>query len=353
MTPHILGPGHESLRTIDAHTAGEPLRLVVEGWPAPEGATMLERRAFARDAQDHLRRILMYEPRGHADMYGALLTQPERPDSDVGVLFMHNEGYSTMCGHGIIAATTIAFERGLVVHADGRSTLVFDAPAGQIRARATIEARPEGRRVSEVAFLNVPSFVCAAGLPVSVAGRDLRVDVAFGGAFYAVVDAESAGLAVVPERLADLKTVGMQIAREVERLIPVVHPLEPGLTGIYGTIFTGPPSVPDAHLRNVTIFADHEVDRSPCGTGTCAVLAVLDAMGLVDEAVPFVHESIIGTTFHARVHARTIVGDYAAIVPELTGSASITGDHTFIVSDDDPLAEGFQLSSSNSRHVGM
>ena len=300
---------------------------------------MLERRAFAREAQDHLRRILMFEPRGHADMYGALLTVPERLDSDVGVLFMHNEGYSTMCGHGIIAVTTIAFERGLVTHADARRTLVFDAPAGQIHARATMS---DGR-VQEVSFRNVPSFVYAAALPVSVAGRDLLVDVAFGGAFYAVVDAESAGLAVVPERLGDLKRVGKLIAREVERLIPVVHPLEAGLTGIYGTIFTGPPSAPDAHLRNVTVFADHEVDRSPCGTGTCAVLAVLDAMGLVDDAVPFVHESIIGTSFRARVLARTAVGDHQAIVPELTGSASITGEHTFIVSPDDPLAEGFRL----------
>jgi len=332
MTSHIL-------RTIDAHTAGEPLRLIVDGWPAPEGATMLERRAYAREAQDHLRRILMFEPRGHADMYGALLTLPERPDSDVGVLFMHNEGYSTMCGHGIIAVTTIAFERGLMTHADGRTTLVFDAPAGQIHARATMR----GGRVEEVSFRNVPSFVYAAALPVHVAGRDMFVDVAFGGAFYAVVDAESAGLAVVPERLGDLKRIGMLIAREVERLIPVVHPLEPGLTGVYGTIFTGPPSSETAHLRNVTVFADHEVDRSPCGTGTCAVLAVLDAMGLVDDAIPFVHESIIGTSFRARVLSRTTVGEHQAIVPELTGSASITGEHTFITTPDDPLAEGFRL----------
>ncbi len=336
MTPHIL-------RTIDAHTAGEPLRLIVAGWPAPEGATMLERRAYALEHQDQWRQVLMYEPRGHADMYGALLTVPERPDSDVGVLFMHNEGYSTMCGHGIIAVTTMAFERELITHADGRTTLVFDAPAGQIRARATVEGREGGRRVSEVSFINVPSFVYAAGVPVKIGSRDLRVDVAFGGAFYAVLDAESAGLAVVPSRLSDLKTLGMQIAREIERILPVEHPLEPGLTGIYGTIFTGPPEADEAHLRNVTIFADHEVDRSPCGTGTCAVLAVLDAMGLVDDAVPFVHESIIGTTLRARVESRTTVGELPAIVPELTGSASITGEHTFIVNPDDPLAHGFRL----------
>lgn len=304
---------------------------------------MLEKRAHAREHQDVLRRILMQEPRGHADMYGALLTVPERPDSDVGVLFMHNEGYSTMCGHGIIAVTTIAFERNLVTHADGRATLVFDAPAGQIRARATVAGVAGQRRVREVSFTNVPSFVLAAGVPVTIGSRQLRVDVAFGGAFYAVVDAEAAGLAVVPQRLQELRTVGMLIAREVERLLPVVHPLEPGLTGVYGTIFTGPPTVPDAHLRNVTIFADHEVDRSPCGTGTCAVLAVLDAMGLYIDGMPFVHESIIGTCFRATVASRTTVGDLPAIVPELTGAASITGDHTFFVDAGDALPEGFRL----------
>lgn len=304
---------------------------------------MLERRAWAREHQDDLRRILMFEPRGHADMYGALLTLPERADSDVGVLFMHNEGYSTMCGHGIIAVTTIAFERGLVTHADERVSLVFDAPAGQIRARADITTVNGRRRVRSVSFLNVPSFVLVAGLPVTIGSRTIPVDVAFGGAFYAVVDAEAAGLAVMPARLTELKTVGMQIAREVERLIPVVHPLEPGLTGVYGTIFTGPPTADGAHLRNVTIFADHEVDRSPCGTGTCAVLAVLDAMGLVDPDTPFVHESIVGSTFSARVHDRTSVGEIPAIVPELTGAASITGDHTFVVDESDVFPEGFRL----------
>lgn len=304
---------------------------------------MLEKRAWALAEQDDLRQILMREPRGHVDMYGALLTVPERADSDVGVLFMHNEGYSTMCGHGIIAVTTIAFERQLVTHADGRPTLVFDAPAGQIRAKADLVRHGDATRVRSVSFINVPSFVLVAGLPVSVGGRELRVDVAFGGAFYAVVDAESAGLAVLPSHLQELKTVGMLIAREVERLIPVVHPLEPGLTGIYGTIFTGPPSTEHAHLRNVTIFADHEVDRSPCGTGTCAVLAVLDAMGLVDESLPFIHESIVGSTFSARVTTRTQVGDIPAIIPELTGAASITGDHTFVVEEGDVFPRGFRL----------
>ena len=183
---------------------------------------------------------------------------------------------------------------------DGAS-LVLDAPAGQIRARAAVTESHGRRRVSRVSFVNVPSFVLASAVPVRLGARTIPVDVAFGGAFYAIVDAEAAGVPVLAERLTDLRETGMAIKRAVEAQVTVVHPAEPGLTGIYGTIFTGPPTVEGADLRNVTIFAEAEVDRSPCGTGTCAVLAVLDAMGVVDDTRPFVHESIIGTTFSARV----------------------------------------------------
>jgi proline racemase len=313
---------------------------------------MLEKRAWARRHQDDLRRAIMFEPRGHADMYGALLTEPERADSHAGVLFMHNEGFSTMCGHGIIAVTTLAIERGLIhlnpdTAGDAGVALTLDAPAGQIRARARVVPREAGGvRVERVSFVNVPSFVFAAGVPVRVDGRTVQVDVAFGGAFYAIVDAESVGLAVTADRLTDLKRVGMAIKHAVESAITVVHPLEPGLVGIYGTIFTGPPAVDGADLRNVTIFADAEVDRSPCGTGTCAVLAVLDAMGLVDRdgaGAAFVHESVIGTTFSARVLDRLKVAELDAIVPELTGDAWITGEHTFYCEDDDPLRTGIRI----------
>ena len=334
---------YSTLRTIDAHTAGEPLRLIVDGWPAPKGTTILEKRAWAKQHQDHLRRALMFEPRGHLDMYGALLTEPERPDSHAGVLFMHNEGFSTMCGHGIIAVVTIAFERGLIPPAGGDPALVLDAPAGQIRARAEMTTVDGVTRVSRVSFINVPSFVLASGVPVKIGARTVPVDVAFGGAFYAIVDAEAVGVPVLPERLTELRRIGMEIKHAVEAQLTVVHPTEPGLKGIYGTIFTGPASVSGADLRNVTIFAEAEVDRSPCGTGTCAVLAVLDAMGIVQDGQPFVHESIIGTTFSAKVLERTTVGDFAAIVPELSGDAWITGEHTFIIDKDDPLRMGFRL----------
>lgn len=336
------------IRTIDAHTAGEPLRLVVDGLPTPEGATMLARREWARKHLDHLRRAIMLEPRGHADMYGALITEPVSPGAHAGVLFMHNDGWSTMCGHGVIAVSTIAVERGLMWDAAQAATgvvdFVLDVPAGPVRARATTE-QVEGRtRVTEVAFTNVPSFVLAPGVPIALGNRVVTADIAFGGAFYAIVDAESAGLPVDGSHLGELKRVGMAMAREAEARVKVVHPNEPGLAGIYGTIFTAPARTAGAHLRNVTIFADAEVDRSPCGSGTAAVMAVLDEMGVLqsDDAA-FVHESVIGTQFRGRVVARQRVGDHSAIVPEIAGSAWITGEHTFLIDADDPLRAGFRL----------
>ena len=337
------------IETIDAHTAGEPLRLIVKGFPAVEGRTILEQREFVRENYDHLRRALMLEPRGHADMYGALLTPPERPGSHAGVLFMHNEGFSTMCGHGVIAVTTIVIERNLIPvapDADGSVCLKLDSPAGLIEAVA---------KDGVVSFRNVPSFVLHPAVPVRVGTRDVRVDVAFGGAFYAIVDSEAVGIPIQPDRLADLRRVGMEIKHAVEKAVKVEHPLEPQLHGIYGTIFTGPPSEETADLRNVTIFADAEVDRSPCGTGTAAVMAVLHAMGVLGlpEQV-FTHESIIGTRFRGRVIGTTTLStskgqeptskeSIEAIIPEIEGEAYITGEHTFIIDDSDPLKHGFRL----------
>ena len=314
---------------------------------------MLEKREWVRKHADHLRRALMLEPRGHADMYGAILTEPVSPGAHAGVLFMHNEGFSTMCGHGVIAVTTIALERGLLVPGGDGVTIVYDSPAGAVRARANIRAGAKDgglgsaecglAKVESVAFQNVASFVLHGGLAVTLASRTVRVDVAFGGAFYAIVDSEAVGLPIDVAHLAELRRVGMEIKRAIEASQPVTHPLESGLKGVYGTIFTGPPNDPNAHLRNVTIFADAEVDRSPCGTGTAAVMAVLDAMGLLGDDTPFVHESLIGTTFTGRVAGRTMVGEYEAIVPEIEGSAWITGEHTFVVDDEDPLRSGFRV----------
>jgi proline racemase len=335
-----------TIQTIDAHAAGEPLRLIVSGFPSPDGKTILEKRAWLKRHADHLRTALMLEPRGHADMYGALLTEPVSPDADAGVLFMHNEGYSTMCGHGTIAVTTMAIERGLLMpRTEGR--IVYDSPAGRIEAAYVLERPAAGSasrgRVPRVSFQNVPSFVRYAGLRVDAGGRTLPVDVAFGGAFYAIVDGEAAGIPLDIAHVPELKRLGMAIKRAVEAGHRVTHPTEEGLKGIYGTIFTAPARAADADLRNVTIYADAAVDRSPCGTGTCAVMAVLDAMGLLSADRPFVHESVIGTRFEGRIAGRTTVGDFPAIVPEIAGSAWITGEHTFLIDDEDPLGAGFRV----------
>jgi trans-L-3-hydroxyproline dehydratase len=333
----------DRLRTIDAHAEGEPLRLIVEGFPRPGGETMLEKREWVRRHQDHIRRALMHEPRGHADMYGAVLTEPVTPDADAGVLFMHNEGYSTMCGHGVIAVTTIALERGLLLPRGAPARLVLDSPAGPIRVTAEVEDHGGALRVRRVAFENVPSFVFLPGIAVTAGGRHARADVAFGGAFYAIVDAESVGLPLEAGRLADLRRAGMEIKRGVEASHRIAHPVDEGLKGLYGTIFTGPPRAEGADLRNVTVFADAEVDRSPCGTGTSAVMAVLAAMELLGDGQPFVHESVIGTTFRGTIRRRLMVGDCPAIVPEIEGSAWITGEHTFVLAEDDPLRGGFRI----------
>ncbi|CAN5711248.1 proline racemase family protein [soil metagenome] len=325
------------ISTIDAHAAGEPLRLITSGLPRLTGSTILERRAKMLAEHDDLRRALMWEPRGHADMYGAILTPPVTDAADYGILFMHNEGYSTMCGHGIIAVTTILLETGMHPAADGQPAIAYDSPAGLIRARATLK----GGRVTGVAFTNVPSFVFSEGLKVETTYGALAVQVVYGGAFYALAGAAAAGLEVESGRIKDLIDFGMQVKHAVEARVDARHPHEPDLQGIYGTIITGPPHDSDADGRNVTIFADGEVDRSPCGTGTAARLAWLHARGEVEIGQTWVHESITGTAFTGRVLEEAQVAECPAIIPEISGRAFITGMHTFIIEPDDPLAGGF------------
>jgi proline racemase len=324
-----------TLTTVDAHAGGEPLRIVTSGIPALRGATILERRREMLEQHDTLRRILMWEPRGHADMYGAIITSPVTPEADYGVLFMHNEGYSTMCGHGIIALTTVLIESGQQAVTGDQVTIGYDTPAGFVRATASVE----GGRVQEVAFENVPSFVFAEAVAIETSYGSFSVPVVFGGAFYALVEASVAGLQVEPGNVRDLIDFGMAVKHAVEDRLEVVHPTEPDLRGIYGTIITGPPSA-GADGRNVTIFADGEVDRSPCGTGTAGRAAWLHATGQLRVGDGYIHESIIGTRFTARVLQETIVTHHKAIIPQIAGRGFVTGYHTFIVEPNDPLSEG-------------
>jgi len=334
-------PPHNWLRihTIDAHTAGEPLRVITAGYPELPGETILEKRRYAREHLDHLRRALMLEPRGHADMYGCILTPPVTPDGDVGVLFLHNEGYSTMCGHGIIGLVKVGLEAELF-RAKG-SEIRIDSPAGRIVARADQGA---SGRVRSVAFRNVPAFVLRTDAEVEVPGLGrLRFDLAYGGAFYAYVEAEAVGLRLEPENFARIVDVGMRIKRAVMDNFEIVHPAgDPDLNFLYGTILVER-NAGTNHSRNVCVFADGEVDRSPTGTGVSGRAAIHHARGELAVGESITIESLIRTTFDVRVLEETRVGELPAVVPEVTGTAHITGRHEFLIDPEDPLREGFLL----------
>ncbi len=333
--------------TIDAHTAGEPFRVIVDGFPELPGETILARRRYARDNHDALRTALMWEPRGHADMYGGIVTPPVSLRSDLGVLFIHNEGYSTMCGHGIIALATVALETGMVAAEPwGEPKLSIDTPAGRVAA----SARMAGERVESVAFRNVPSFVVALDETVRVEGLgEVRYDLAFGGAFYAYVDAESVGLGLTGADFRPIIETGQAIKQAVMASREIRHPFEDDLGFLYGVIFVGhagteaAPSRDVRQSRNVCVFADGEVDRSPTGTGVSGRLAIHHARGEIAVDQSIVVESILGTRFTGRVIESSAFGPYPAIIPEVEGSACITGRHEFLIDPADELRRGFIL----------
>jgi proline racemase len=328
------------ITAIDAHTAGEPLRVITGGYPDLPGDTILARRRYARENLDGLRTALMWEPRGHADMYGCLVTPPVSPEADIGVLFMHNEGYSTMCGHGIIGLVKVALETGLLPMTAPKTALKIDTPAGLVTARARVS---EGH-VQSVTFYNVPSFVLALDEAVDVPGLGrVGYDLAFGGAFYAYVQAEEVGLTCTPDDFRPLIETGAAIKRAVMEARPIPHPFEEDLSFLYGTVFVGPLSEGGTHSRNVCIFAEGEVDRCPTGTGVGGRLAIHYARGEIDVDQTIVVESIIGTRFSGRIVETTTFGPYAAVIPEVEGTAHITGGHEFWIDPSDPLRDGFIL----------
>jgi proline racemase len=305
---------------------------------------MLDRRDWATARADDIRRALMLEPRGHADMCGAVLTEPVLPGSHAGVLFMHNAGYHALSGSGIVAVATIVLERGLLMPGGDGGTIVFDTAAGIVRVTAHRTHPADSTRVERVSYVNVPSFVLSAGLPIKLGSRTIRVDVVFAGAFYAIVDSEAAGLGVNPALALELRRVGSEIRDAVEAARAVAHPIESRLDGLDGVIFTAPPSSDSADIRSVTVFANGAIDRSPGGNSTAAIMAVLAAMGLLGEDAPFTHEGITGSRFAGRIHSRTMVGEYEAIVPVLESTGWITGEHSFVIDETDPMRGGFLLT---------
>ena len=327
--------------SFDAHTGGEPLRVITSGFPPLPGDTILAKRRVAKEQFDWLRTALMWEPRGHADMYGCIVTEPVTPDGDLGVLFMHNAGFSTMCGHGVIALATVALDTGMIDKPGDAPVIRMDTPAGRVTATAH---RQNGRVVS-VSFENVPSFVFALNEVADVPdlGR-VRYDVAFGGAFYAFVRADDVGLGdLTGKEYRALIDVGMRIKRTVMATLPIHHPVEEDLGFLYGVIFVGPPHDPAHHSRNVCMFADGEIDRSPTGTGVSARAALHYARREIVRGEPFVVESILGTCFTGEVVAPIPFGPYNAVIPKVTGAAHLCGQNTWWIDPADPLRTGFML----------
>jgi proline racemase len=334
------------ITTIDCHTEGEPFRVITGGYPELRGDTILARRRYAMEHLDHLRTALMWEPRGHADMYGCIVTPPVSAEADIGVLFMHNEGYSTMCGHGIIGITKVALETGLLPMAEPETVVKIDAPAGLV----TAYARVANGQVKSVSFHNVPSFVLALDQKVNVPGfGEVQYDLAFGGAFYAYLQAEDVGLTCTPEHFRAFIETGLAIKRAIVTSREIPHPFEEDLSFLYGPIFVGPALGEGARKlkarssRNVCVFAEGEVDRCPTGTGVSGRLALHYARGEIGIGEPMVVESIIGTTFTGRIVETTAFGPYPAVIPEIEGTAHITGRHEFLIDPADPLRHGFIL----------
>jgi proline racemase len=319
-----------AIRTSDYHTGGEPFRIVTGGVEPLRGTTILDKRRDALERLDHVRRLLVNEPRGHADMYGCHVVEPNDEGADLGVVFFHNAGYSTACGHGTIALVTWALDEGVVTRHEGENHVVVDVPSGRLETVATVS----GGRVREVMFRNVPSFVWATGLAVG----DVTVDVAFGGAFYASLPER-----VEPAELPRLIELGRSIKRDLEAAHEIVHPLEPELRDVYGVIFWQQEGEQPLTQRNVTVFADGEVDRSPCGSGTSARLALLDAARQLPRGAELRHLSIVGSSFSGRVVEEMDLAGRPALITEVTGSAYRTGESLFVLDPDDALGEGFLL----------
>jgi proline racemase len=332
------------VEAVDYHTAGEPFRIVTAP-PVPiPGATVAERRARAIEDADvqALRAVLCSEPRGHADMYGGFLVPPDDDGAHLGVLFWHKDGFSTACGHGTIALGVWAVDSGLVAApATGSADVVVDVPSGRVTARVH---RRDGR-VTGVDFVNVPSWVVAREVPVATSRGEVVVTVAYGGAIYATLPAAAVGLAVTPEHLGPLIALGREIKWALDASPHAVHPTDPRLDGVYGTIWFDELGGGEGrvHQRNVTVFADGEVDRSPCGSGTCARLAVLADDGRLPAGTVLRHDSVVGSTFTGTVLDTVDVGGRRAVVPQVTGMAYRTGEHVFTVDPHDPLVPGFVL----------
>jgi proline racemase len=329
------------LHVIDTHTLGEPTRIIVSGAPRFKGASVMEKKRDMEANHDWIRKVQIYEPRGHLNMYGALLLEASHPDADYGVIFTNDGGYLNMCGHGIIGVCTMLVEMGYVPKEKPYTSITLEVPAGLVKTKVKISHD----QVESVSFINVPSFVYKRNCPVDLPGfRQVFVDIVFAGSFFALVSAHQLKSRVRPEDLKDLVPLALELRRIINETIPVKHPTLPvdrvDLVEVYDE-----PGIYGANTKNVVIFGAANVDRSPDGGGTSAKLALLYEDGKISLHEPFVHEGILGTTFEGEILGETKIQNYKAITSQITGSAYITGFNQLIVDEQDPFKHGFFLEN--------
>ncbi len=332
--------GEAPIETVEMHTGGEPVRIIVSGYPRLEGRTLLEKRRDARDRLDHLRRRLMHEPRGHFDMYGALPVEADHPDAAFAVLFLHNEGYSTMCGHATIALGRWAVDTGRVKAIEPETRFVLQCPCGPVAVAVDVK----GGRAGRVRFESVPAFAAALDRTIEVAGfGSVTVDVGYGGAFYAVLPARRLGLDMARSPLRTLVDAATAVTQAAKRAVPLDHPDDADLAFLYGTILTDGGDGKDKASVNVCVFAEREVDRSPTGSGVTARLALAHARGIARPGEPHAFESLTGARFEGRVVRETTLSGRKAVTVEVAGESYYTGSARFSAEAADPLKDGFLL----------
>ena len=330
----------KSIHAVDSHTAGEATRVVVGGVPKIPGKSMPEKKQWLEDNLDYLRTAIMLEPRGHKDMFGSILTQPTVDEADYGIIFMDGGGYLNMCGHGTIGAMTVAVETGMVPVTELVTKVVQEAPAGLIHGQVFVE---DGK-AKKVSFTNVPAFLYKRDQEVELPGYGkIRFDISFGGSFFAIVKAEQVGLEIVPENAAKLQDLGIQLRDIINKEIPVQHPELPHIHSVDLVEWWSKTETKGATLKNCVVFGQGQVDRSPCGTGTSAKMATLFAKGELKMGEKFFYESILGTIFEGEIVGKAKVGEYDAVIPQITGSAYITGFNHFVIDETDPVKYGFIL----------
>lgn len=329
-----------TIQAIDSHTAGEATRIVVGGIPNIKGNTMPEKKQYLEDHLDHIRTAIMLEPRGHNDMFGSVMTQPCDPDADFGIIFMDGGGYLNMCGHGSIGAMTVAVETGVVPMEEPVTKVVMEAPAGIIKG----DVKVENGKVQSVSIFNVPAFLYKKDQEVELPGvGKVKFDISFGGSFFAIVNAGQLGLKIEPKNAAKLTDMAMELRDIINREIEIQHPTLEHIKTVDLVEIWDEPTNEKATYKNVVIFGQGQVDRSPCGTGTSAKLATLHARGELKEGEKFVYESILGTLFEGEIVGTTKVGEFDAVLPKITGSAYMTGFNNFLIDEDDPVKYGFIL----------